>query len=140
VTLALFRTSEPEGIVDLAAALAAQLAPFDIHLATVDWFPTSEGVVYLRPEPSLALAGAHELLQDLLGPRLESVDMYYQRGAWHPHCTMAINVPAILIDTVVSACRSPEVLGDVRVTRVQVVRYRPATEIAGMSLGQHETV
>jgi hypothetical protein len=53
---------------------------------------------------------------------------------------MAINVPAELINAVVSECRSPEVLSDVRVERVQVVRYRPATEISGAVFDQHETV
>jgi 2'-5' RNA ligase len=140
ITLALFRTSEPEGVSELTASFAAQLAPFGVSLATVGQFPTSEGVVYLSPAPSLALARAHELLYDLLGPQRELVHTYYQPGAWHPHCTMAINVPAELINAVVSECRSPEVLSDVRVERVQVVRYRPATEISGAVFDQHETV
>jgi hypothetical protein len=38
-----------------------------------------------------------------------------------------------------SACHSFEVLGDVRVVRVQVVHYRPATEIAGIPLRARDT-
>lgn len=124
----------------LAASFATHLTPFNVSLTTVGQFPTSEGVIYLRPEPSHVLARGHELLHELLGSQRELVHGYYRPGAWQPHCTMAINVPASSIGAVLSACRSPEVLGDVRVVRVRVVRYRPATEIAGALLGQHETV
>jgi hypothetical protein len=124
----------------VAASFAAQLAPFGLSLATVDHFPTAEGVVYLRPDPSPALSRAHDLLHKLLGPQRRLVHTYYQPGAWHPHCTMAINVPPGLINAVVFECQSPDVVGDVRVTRVQVVQYRPATEISEAVLGPHTTL
>lgn|GEM_PF-1733634 len=140
ITLALFRNKEPEGIPDLAMFLASRLEPFGLRLATVEQFSTTEGVVYLRPEPSAELARAHDLLQELLGQQRDLVHTYYRPGAWHPHCTVAINVPASFLDLVISECRSPQVLGDVQVVRLQVVRYRPATEIVGALLGQHATV
>jgi 2'-5' RNA ligase len=134
ITLALFRSSEPEDVSDLAGSFAAHLATFDISLATVGRFPTTEGVIYLRPEPSLELARAHAILHELLDQDRQLVDPYYQPGAWQPHCTMAIGVPESLMEVVLSACRSSEALGDVRVARIQVVRYRPATEILRVAL------
>lgn len=140
ITLALFRSGEPRGLPGVLESLAGELACFDLTLRTVDRFPGSEGVVFLRPEVSAELLRAHTILHGLLAEERDLVHAYYRPGTWHPHCTMAINVPDVLIDTVLSACRSAEALGDVRVARIQAVRYRPATEIGGFWLEQRQTV
>ncbi len=59
---------------------------------------------------------------------------YYRPGAWHPHCTMAINVAEALMHGVRAACESSVGTGLVRVKRVQVVRYRPATVVEDVEL------
>jgi hypothetical protein len=94
----------------------------------------------LRPAPSAELSRAHALLHELLGPDRDLVHGYHRPGAWYPHCTMAINVAETFIDAVMSACRSADVLGEVHVARVQIIRYRPATEIAGALLERREAV
>jgi 2'-5' RNA ligase len=131
VTLALFRDAEPADIVGVAESLASELKYFPLNLATVDRFPTGEGVVFLRPEGSADLARAHTLVHNLLAEEADLVHAYYRPGAWHPHCTMASNVPETLVGSVMSACGAAEALGEVVVTRAQVVRYRPATEVWG---------
>ena len=133
VTLALFTEDEPSDPVATVAALAAALGPFDLDLAIIDRFPTDEGVIFLRPDPSPALAHAHALAHDVLGDDRDRVHAYYRLGGWHPHCTMAINVPEARVEPVFAACRA-EGLGTVRITRVQLVRYRPATELAVFAL------
>jgi 2'-5' RNA ligase len=138
ITLALFRSGEPRNVADLIQSLAEELAPFDLKLAAADRFPTSEGAVFLRPEPSRELTRAHAILHELLGADRGLVHAYYRPPAWSPHCTMAINVAEPCIDAVLSECS--QALGEVRVARIQLVRYRPATEIAGALLGQRKTV
>jgi 2'-5' RNA ligase len=110
ITLALFRDREPKDVSAVIGALAAELCSFPLDLASVGHFPAAEGVVFLRP--------------------------YYRPGAWSPHCTMAVDVDPPFIEAVTSACRASDVLGAVRVARAQLVRYRPATEIAGSLLDQ----
>ena len=135
ITLALFRSGDPKDAARVIDSLAAKLAPFALTLSTASCFPTDEGVVFLQPEPSAELARAHTILHELLLDQdRHLVDHYYQPDTWHPHCTMATGVPEPLTEVVLSACRSPEMLGDVRIARIQVVRYRPATEILGASL------
>ena len=134
ITLALFRNDDPKNAVRVIESLAAKLTPFTLHLSTVDCFGTNEGVVFLQPEPSAELARAHKIVYELLDWDRDLVDAYYQADAWHPHCTMAAGVPKSLIEVVVVACRSPEALGDVQIVRIQLVRYRPATEILSVSL------
>jgi hypothetical protein len=138
--LALFRSGEPKNVAELVKPFAAKLTAFDLNFATVGRFPTTEGVVFLRPEPSAELARAHSLAHELLGPDRDLVHAYYRPGAWYPHCTMASNVADPFIDAVMSAGRSAEVLGEVQVARVQIVRYRPAIEIVGALLEQREAV
>ena len=140
ITLTLFRSREPKSVSGLIETLAMELTPFNVKLATVGRFPTAEGVVFLRPEPSDNLTRAHALVHGLLGPDRELVHPYYRPGAWYPHCTMALNVAEVFVDAVMSACRSAEVLGEAQVARIQVVRYRPATEIAGALLERGATV
>ena len=129
ITLALFRDGEPCDLSAVAESLAGQQRPFGLRLASVDHFPGSEGVVFLRPDASDALARAHDKVQELLGEDRNLVDAYYRPEVWQPHCTMAVNVPQERLEAVLSACRCSEARGDVRVDRVQVVRYRPPTEM-----------
>lgn len=75
-------------------------------------------------------------MDELLAAERELVDAYYRSDVWRPHCTMAINVPEARISAVTSACRARDVLGEVRVTRLQLVRYRPATEVWSAELGE----
>jgi len=140
ITLALFRNGEPRNVAGVVESLAGQLACFSLNLATADRFPGSEGTVFLRPNASAELTRAHAILQQVLAGDRELVHRYYQPGTWQPHCTMAINVPEPLIAAVLSACRSPEALGEVLVARIQAVRYRPATEIGGAWLEQRPTL
>ena len=140
ITLALFRGGEPRDLPGLLESLAGELACFGLTLGTVGRFPGSEGVVFLRPEVSAERARAHTILHELLAKERDLVHAYYRPGTWHPHCTMAINVPDALIDAVLTACRCPEALGEVGVARIQAVRYRPATEIGGAWLEQRQTV
>jgi 2'-5' RNA ligase len=133
VTLAVFRDGEPRDVGALLAALAADVAPFALSLDAVASFPGDEGVVYLRPAASSELAYAHVVLDRALGAERTLVHPYYRPGAWQPHCTAAVDVPAARMGLVLDACRAADVLGEVRVERVQVVRYRPATEVAGFT-------
>jgi 2'-5' RNA ligase len=103
ITLALFRSGEPRNVGDLIQSLAKVVAPFDLNLAVADRSPTSEGVVFLRPEPSRELTRAHAILHELLGPDRGLVHAYYRPPAWTPYCTMAINVAEPFIDAVLSA-------------------------------------
>jgi 2'-5' RNA ligase len=140
ITLVIFRNDDPGNALPVIEALAAKLSSFTLDLSTADFFETSEGVVFLQPEPSADLARAHAILYKLLDKDRHLIDPYYQPGAWHPHCTMATGVPKPLMEHVLSACRSPEALGEVQVVRIQLVRYRPATEISRVSLEESNTV
>jgi len=137
VTLALFRDGEPRNLPSAVASLAAELKPFDLHFAEVGRFPGAEGVVFLRPSASAELMRAHTALHQLLAGERDLVHAYYRPETWHPHCTMAVNVPETFVDAVLSACDSAEALGEVRVARIQAVRYRPATEIQAVWLEKH---
>jgi 2'-5' RNA ligase len=135
ITLALFAEREPSQPTDLVASLAGEYGPFELDLATVDHFPTGEGVVFLQPAPSAALRRAHAVLHSRLGSDRDLVHEYYQLPVWHPHCTMAINVPEQSLQTVLAVCRA-EAVGRVQVVGLQLVRYRPATEIAGTTFAR----
>jgi 2'-5' RNA ligase len=134
VTLALFRDQEPEGLSGVAASLARELAPFPLALTMAGRFPGSEGVVYLKPAACAELDRAHATLDRLLAGARDLVHAYYRPGAWQPHCTMALGVPAASRDVVLAVCRAPGAVGAVRIEGVQVVRYRPATEITRIPL------
>jgi 2'-5' RNA ligase len=136
ITLALFRDGEPRNLSSAVASLAAALEPFDLHFAEADRFPGSEGVVFLRPNASAELMRAHSALHQLLAGERDLVHAYYRPETWHPHCTMAVNVPETLVDAVFSACGSTEALGEVRVASIRTVRYRPVTEIQRVWLGK----
>lgn len=136
VTLALFRDGEPRNLSGAVASLAAALEPFDLHFADAARFPGSEGVVFLRPSASTELMRAHSTLHQWLADERDLVHAYYRPETWHPHCTMAVNVPETSIEAVLTACSSAAALGTVRVARIQAVRYRPATEIQGVWLGK----
>ncbi len=129
VTLALFRGREPRSLLSVAGALARHLMPFKLNLRSVDRFSGREGVVFLRPDVSDDLARAHDNVQQLLAEDRELVDSYYRPDAWQPHCTMAINIPEAQIGEALSLCQAAEIVGPVDVVRVQVVRYRPPTEL-----------
>lgn len=129
VTLALFRDREPGDLLPVVAALASELAPFELQLSTVDQFHTAEGAVFLRPSASRELSGAHTALQELLGSNRDLVDPYYRPSAWQPHCTLAVTVRESLISAVIAAALAGDAVGPVRVERLQMVRYYPATEI-----------
>ncbi len=129
VTLALLRGAAPQRDVGAALdALARRVAPFALELDAVDRFPTREGVVYARPRPSEELMRAFTILHGLLGDDRERLDAYYRAGAWQPHCTLALGVGEAIAPWVMAAATAA--LGRVDVTRVQLVRYRPATRLA----------
>lgn len=136
IILAVFRRGEPKSVLELVKRFAVEVAPFVVRLERVDRFPTGEGVV--EPAPSPDLARAHALLHRRLGADGEQVDPYYRPEVWQPHCTMAIHVPESKVDTVIAACRSSDAFGEVSVERMQVVRYRPATELARFELGRRD--
>lgn len=129
VTWAVFRRANPRNAVAVGEALAKQLRTFRLDLATVDRFPGSEGVVFLRPAVSSELAHAHALAHELLAEERDLVDPYYRPNSWQAHCTMATNVPDAQMGTVLSACSCLEALGQVWVTRIQLVRYRLVIEV-----------
>lgn len=135
LTLALFRRDEPIGdLAHVLTALAKRCGPFSMELTTVDGFATSEGVVFLRPALATELTRVHGLLHDLLGADAARVDAYYRPDAWQPHCTMALEVPVERAAAVRTACRAPDATGPVTITRVQLVRYRPATAVGTWAL------
>lgn len=129
ITLLLFRDEEPDDLQPVVQALVAELEPFPIVLSSVDHFSSSEGVVFLRPDPSNELVRAHAAARRLLGSSASGVDQYYRPGTWQPHCTVAGGVPPSSLQRVLLACRASEALGAVHVEGLQLVRYRPVEEL-----------
>jgi hypothetical protein len=134
ITLAVFRDGEPVDPSGLVASLAHRLTSFPVDLVALDCFPTTEGVVFLRPAQSASLLSAHAALHKLLGRDSDLVHPYYRSAYWNPHCTVATGVPEPLMVAVLAACHPADVFRQVRIERVQAVRYRPVTKLAAAAL------
>jgi ribosomal protein S18 acetylase RimI-like enzyme len=135
VTLAVFRDTSPSDIAGTIRRLAQSLQPFELNLASAKTYGTTEGVVYLEPDPCKELLAAHRECMSILGSESVLVHSYYQPPNWVPHCTVAIGVPEHRLDHILERCRDTRAHSHVAVCRVAAVSYRPTLEVCSADLG-----
>ncbi|MCK6439429.1 MAG: 2'-5' RNA ligase family protein, partial [Planctomycetes bacterium] len=70
--------------------IAAHNAPFEIRFSHIGIFPTTEGVVFLAPEPNERLTQLQIEVHNCIKPYVEMTHRYYDPALWQPHCTVAI--------------------------------------------------
>lgn len=76
-------------LIDLVRRYASNKPPLGMRFESLGIFLRPTIVVFLAPDPSLALLKDHEDLYDQVD-RLElPVDRHYAPDSWTPHCTLA---------------------------------------------------
>lgn len=129
ISLTSFPAGEPSGLREALERLAQKVPPFSLSFASVQSFPTSEGVVYLEPVFSEALVSCHQMFHTLAQQFPESRNPYYEPGRWVPHCTVATDVPGSLREKIIVLCRQSLDHLEVEVGCVAATQYRPAREL-----------
>ena len=126
LSLTLFPEGQPPFLREELSWLAGRTRAFVINLVSAESFPTSEGVVYLAPQPNDDLRSLHGELHAAIVAHGEAGHSYYHPDSWLPHCTVATDVPDRLRGSVLSACLAAEPFGQVVVQRIRAVAYQPA--------------
>ncbi|MFC1745429.1 2'-5' RNA ligase family protein [Candidatus Riflebacteria bacterium] len=67
---------------------AMKISQFDLTISSIGQFPTSEGVLFVAPVPTIQLLSIHSLFHHILKDNGVAVNEYYKPGNWIPHCTM----------------------------------------------------
>jgi 2'-5' RNA ligase len=131
LTLAVYESIEPEALaaaVDaIGAAVEAQAIPFE----GIRCFDGPATVLWAAPKVSPALLRLHEAAHRTLAPA--ACHPHYRPGAWVPHCTVALAVPASnrtsarawAAATTASFTVDFDVLSSVRFHPVAPIRERP---------------
>jgi 2'-5' RNA ligase len=117
------------------ADVAAALRPFPIEFPAVGGFPTSEGVVFLAPVPSLDLLAVQRRVHDRVAARGAQPYLHCLPEHWLPHCTIAKQLRR---RQAVSAFRhgltALQPLSG-RVEAIGVVEFTPLQELYEFTLG-----
>ena len=124
ISLALF-DSRPTGIEPVLAALAAETAPFPVHFSAVGTFPGAQGTIYLAPVVTAELLALHSALHARLRAMNLTSQGYYRPGAWIPHCTVGLELPAAQLPQAIALCRAADLFRVVQVVAVRLIHFRP---------------
>ena len=93
ITLHATRTAEAE-LLSHVQAIARETGSLDVAFSHWGIF-SKPGVVFLGPTPTSCLVALHERICEATVPEDARVfDGLYLPGAWVPHCTLAVGVPA----------------------------------------------
>lgn len=85
--------SDEDALVGRLVAAVVDAPPLRVVLSHLGWF--SGGVLFLGVTPTRELLEFHRLIHRACAPSPTAkwIDLY-QPGAWVPHCTLAMGVPA----------------------------------------------
>ncbi len=91
--------ADERALVEQLAAAVSDAPPLRVVLSHLEWFPG--GVLSLGATPTRELLELHRLIHHACAPSpvAQWIELY-QPGAWVPHCTLAMNVPATGRDAV----------------------------------------
>lgn len=134
VSLTVFHDAAPEGLCRDLDWLAQRFGPFPLHLGTAATFPTTEGVIYLAPDPSARLQAVHAAFHGRLAAHHNPGHPHYRPGGWVPHCTVATDVPQALVTAVLESPSLTQALGLATVDAVHATAYRPARVLCSFPL------
>ncbi len=93
VTFAVFGQEDAENLIRITHEFSLGMKVFDVELAAIGVFPTSDNVVYLTPVPSLQLITTHAAFHQVLQREKINPSKYYLPGRWVPHCTLEFEQP-----------------------------------------------
>jgi len=133
LSLTSFPDGAPSRLDSALMQIAQRTKPFSLLLESVQYFPTTEGVVYLAPAQSAHLLACHRELHALIQEFPERRNAYYEPGVWIPHCSIATDVPPAIRAALVA--RAQQAIGlEVSVRYIAAAAYRPARELLLLAL------
>lgn len=125
ISLAGYETVAVEKLEPILAEFAGLTPRFEVSLAAVGLFPTSQGVVYLAPVVTQQLLGLHERFSAQVAATGHTAHPYYQPGNWIPHCTVAQDLALDQVVEAVRLCLAGRVFGVGQIGAVGLIEYRP---------------
>jgi 2'-5' RNA ligase len=139
LTLAIFQTLEKiEPAVRIMDLFSRTIAPFEVVLESIGWFPTPEEVMFLSPVVTRELLDVHDSLHRLLEEGGLTSQPYYRPGMWVPHCTILTGLPPSASPEVLDEVLRSKVFGRVALTEVGLVEFDPINYLSTFPLaGNH---
>jgi hypothetical protein len=123
-----------EEMTAILADFAAETAPIRSRFQAVAAFPTEQRVVYLAPVVTRQLLDAHDSFHARLDQARIPSAAYYLPGAWIPHCTIAMQLPADRVGAACElACRA-DVFRPFTLAAVRLISIHPVHELARFEL------
>jgi 2'-5' RNA ligase len=102
--LSLTVTDDAEELRLHAPGLALSGVETDIEMAAVSLFPVDPPLLVLAVAPAPELVALHERVSASLAEAGVDVWPHYRPGAWLPHCTLSMGVPAAVLAEALAAC------------------------------------
>jgi 2'-5' RNA ligase len=126
VSLAIWNSLNVEAAIAEVAALAPAIAPVPVTFTAVRAF--GRDVVYLALAPSTRLVELQARVQARIGARGDGAWPHYAPAAWVPHCTLAMDLGPVTLETALGVAAGFTLPLHSRLDRMGVVEFRPVRE------------
>ena len=136
ISLAVFENVDPSRLIDVVRPFADNTKAFGIRLSSIGLFPGNENVVFLAPVVTTELLTVHKTFHDRLGAAGLSGDPHYLPGIWVPHCTITQEEHLSDALETIRSTHGAKVLGEYRISEVQVIEFRPVVSLASFRLSE----
>lgn len=126
VSLAIWDSLEVEPAIAEVTALAPATAPVALTFTAVRTFGAE--VVYLALAPSQRLVDLQARVQARIGALGRRGWPHYAPAAWVPHCTVAMDLGSVTLDTALAVAAGLKLPLSARLDRMAIVQFRPVRE------------
>ena len=134
VSLAVYSHIVPSEMEPILSRFSREVGEMKIEFEGVSTFPKGEGNVFLAPKPSSSLRNLHARFHTLARQFTGELSDYYAPGAWVPHCTLDMDLPAENVLKIIELCNDLDLPTEARLVEIGLVAFRPIRELMNFPL------
>ena len=135
VSLVVAETLDLPAAQVLVRSFASANKPFELSLASVGFFPSTEQVAFLAPKVNTDLLALHAEFFGLFGTVASGIWQHYSPAQWVPHCTLATRYPGNRVQGLLELCGSLGLPLCCKVVEMGIVHFPPARQLSLVRLG-----
>jgi 2'-5' RNA ligase len=104
-------------------------APLSLTFSCLGLFPTEKAVVFLAPTVTVALLDLQKQLHQLLAEDATAPLAYYLPNQWTPHCTLALDIPHMLIPQLLHMGMELPLSLSGHIAEIGIIEFRPVKHL-----------
>ena len=134
VSIAVYSHIVPSEIEPILSRFSREVGETKIEFEGVSTFPNGGGVVFLAPKPSASLRNLHARFHTLVRQFAGKLSHYYAPGAWVPHCTLDMDLPAENVPKIIELCNNLDLPTEAHLLEIGLIEFRPIKELMRLPL------